>query len=99
MVKPGPLGARAPKREKTMTDTNTNSGAVPTDQSEVEAVLTPAQVAKILAITPKQLEAMRGAGTGPAYGRFGHKTIRYTCADVKQFIAASRRTSTAARRP
>lgn len=63
-----------------------------------EPLLTPEQAAALLAVTPKQLETMRGAGTGPAYSKIGYKTVRYRSEDITAYVAACRRTSTADRR-
>jgi excisionase family DNA binding protein len=44
--------------------------------------LTPAETAKLLRISQDQLQKLRSAGTGPAYSRIGHRTVRYERSNV-----------------
>lgn len=52
-----------------------------------ESVLLDAhRAAEILGVAPTQLRDWRYSGTGPAYIKLGHKTIRYRKADLERFV-------------
>ncbi len=43
------------------------------------------ELANVLRISPKTLEAMRQKGTGPIYRKFGRRVL-YAAADVEAFL-------------
>lgn len=53
-------------------------------------LITEAQAAKILAITPSALRTMRKERRGPAYFKIS-KSVRYAANDVETFLRAGRR--------
>jgi excisionase family DNA binding protein len=58
------------------------------DQNEpdLERMLTPAEVCVLLGVTNTALQDWRTAGTGPAYVRLGHRTVRYRQADIDTWL-------------
>lgn len=60
----------------------------------MEKLLTPAEVTAITGISVDALAQLRYTGKGPAYRRLTARAIRYTETDVREWIDASRRTST-----
>ena len=56
-------------------------------------LLTPAQVATLLDTNVATLQCWRQKGCGPVYHKLG-KHVRYTRADVKQYLRESRRITT-----
>ena len=49
-------------------------------------LMTPAEAASFLSITPKVLERWRGIGEGPSFVRLSRKSIRYRREDVEEFV-------------
>lgn len=58
-------------------------------------LLTPDEVAALLKVTPKTLEGWREKGTGPAFVRLGHRTVRYSTTALKDWLDKSSSTPTA----
>lgn len=63
--------------------------------SEDDELLTPAQVAEELQLTPSTLANWRSAGTGPDYVKLGTpgthgKSVRYRRCDVAEWIKSRR---------
>jgi predicted DNA-binding transcriptional regulator AlpA len=56
----------------------------------VDKLLTPAQVAKILDVTPQTLNLWRREKTGPICHVLSPRTIRYARSDVDAWIAQTR---------
>jgi predicted DNA-binding transcriptional regulator AlpA len=54
------------------------------------------QVSKLLGISPRTLERMRLAGTGPAFVKIG-RLVRYRASNLEEFIAAKTVRSTSER--
>ncbi len=48
-------------------------------------LLTPADLAERWHVSPDDIRRRRATGTGPAFIRLGHKTVRYNLADVVRF--------------
>ncbi|MBX9453225.1 MAG: helix-turn-helix domain-containing protein [Mesorhizobium sp.] len=66
-----------------------NRDASSTAGSTIDAaLLTPSQVAELLAVSAKTLTGWRGQGRGPAFIRMG-RTIRYRRGDIEGFIDRS----------
>ena len=59
-------------------------------------LMTPAEVADHLRMTPNALAKMRSKGTGPAYRKLDGRNVRYHPRDVLEFIEACKRTTTGA---
>ena len=57
----------------------------PTDTST--PLLTPTAAAKFLGVTWETLKHWRRDKTGPRYYRVGHKMVRYTVADLMEWVA------------
>lgn len=62
-------------------------------------LLTPAETADLLQISERTLENWRGRGHGPPHTRLTKRSIRYRERDVRSWIDAQLRASTAAQRP
>lgn len=56
-------------------------------QVGAERLLAPGDVAAMLGVTPRAVEAWRGRRVGPAYVRVG-RVIRYRRADVEAWVAS-----------
>jgi predicted DNA-binding transcriptional regulator AlpA len=54
-----------------------------------DVLLTGAEVARILGIRMRELEYWRSRGRGPRFRRLGSKTIRFSRADVDEFIEST----------
>lgn len=52
------------------------------------ALLTPAQTADILQMSPKTLANLRYLGKGPRYIKMG-RTVRYSPTDIKDYLVSS----------
>ncbi|CPW94819.1 helix-turn-helix transcriptional regulator [Mycobacteroides abscessus] len=50
-------------------------------------ILTSAEAAMLLGITPETLAAWRHRGKSPKYTRTGHRTVTYDRADIEAFIS------------
>jgi predicted DNA-binding transcriptional regulator AlpA len=59
-----------------------------TPQMKTEPLLTPDEVAAMIACPTSTLRGLRAVGKGPRYIRLGHKVIRYRRADIEDYIAA-----------
>lgn len=55
---------------------------------QAEALLNEKQTAKMLAVTPRALQAWRYRGGGPAYVRISSRVIRYRRCDLYAWIAS-----------
>lgn len=60
----------------------------------MDKLLTPAEVTAITGISVEALAQLRYTGKGPAYRRLTARAIRYVEEDIRDWIDASRRTST-----
>lgn len=60
----------------------------------VEELLTPSEVAEMLGVKLRTLEAWRYRGGGPQYIRISHRCIRYRPEDVRNWLKARVRAST-----
>jgi predicted DNA-binding transcriptional regulator AlpA len=66
---------------------------VPTKANEVDPLLHPAQVAKLLGVSSSWLAKARLNGTGPRFIKIG-RAVRYSLSAVREFILSRQRTST-----
>jgi predicted DNA-binding transcriptional regulator AlpA len=57
--------------------------------------MTTDEVAGYLGVNKKTLDRMRGRGDGPRYLRLTKKIIRYSRADVEEFLNSRKRANTA----
>ena len=48
------------------------------------------KVAEYLGLTPRALQSWRTRGGGPIYLRIGHRTVRYSQADLEAWLEARR---------
>lgn len=55
------------------------------ERHEPDGLLTTAEVARLLGVSPATLERWRAAGRGPRYFRYG-RTVRYRYADLEAFV-------------
>ena len=62
-------------------------------------LLTPAETAEILGVSPRTLDGWRRRGCGPPFVRLTQRTLRYRRADLDKHIARSVRANTAAEGP
>jgi predicted DNA-binding transcriptional regulator AlpA len=53
-----------------------------------EILLSQRQVAELLGLSERTLEAMRLRGTGPAFVRISRRCVRYRLTDLESFIAS-----------
>lgn len=58
-----------------------------TTPADAWQLLTPKQVAQILAVDPRTLQAWRLRKQGPAFVRLGTHTVRYRQSDIEAFIS------------
>ena len=70
------------------------SAAVPQKLSAPEQLLTEVEVAHLLQLKPRALQAWRVRGGGPAFIRISGRAIRYRRSDLEQWILEHRREST-----
>lgn len=63
-----------------------------TTQADTGPYLAPAEAAAILGISTRTLKEHRYAGTGPAFVKVGHRTIRYRRADLDAWAESRLRT-------
>lgn len=52
-------------------------------------LLTPKEASSLLRVSEKTLEAWRSKGGGPKFHRLGHRTVRYTRADLEAWTQAA----------
>jgi predicted DNA-binding transcriptional regulator AlpA len=64
--------------------------------NEIDPLLHPGRVAKILDVSPSWLAKARMNGTGPRFIKIG-RTVRYAQSAVREFILSRQRMSTAER--
>jgi predicted DNA-binding transcriptional regulator AlpA len=60
-------------------------------QRTTAKLLTTEEAAAIINLVPRTLKKWRGQGKGPRFSRLGHKTVRYTEADVLAWVGAKMR--------
>jgi predicted DNA-binding transcriptional regulator AlpA len=68
----------------------------PAKNNEIEPLLHPAQVAKLLGVSLSWLAKSRLNGTGPRFIKIG-RAVRYALSAVREFILSRQRTSTSER--
>lgn len=51
-------------------------------------IITSAEAAEMLGVSPSTLATYRYRGTSPRYTRIGHRTVVYSRRDVERFIKA-----------
>jgi predicted DNA-binding transcriptional regulator AlpA len=61
--------------------------------AEIDALLNPAEVAKLLGVSPSWLAKSRLTGTGPRFIKIG-RAVRYARSAVREFILSRQRHST-----
>jgi len=61
--------------------------------NEIDALLHPAEVAKLLGVSPSWLAKARLTGTGPRFIKIG-RAVRYARSAVREFILSCQRHST-----
>lgn len=59
-----------------------------------EPLLTTAQAAAHLGLSPRTLEEWRLRGGGPVFRKLGRRTVRYAQSDLADFIQVSARVNT-----
>jgi hypothetical protein len=57
-------------------------------------LLTTAQAALYLGLSPRTLELWRLRGGGPVFRKLGRRTVRYSAIDLLDFIEVGRRVNT-----
>ena len=62
--------------------------------TEPDRLLSPTEAAEYLNMTPRFLEARRTRGGGPPFIRISANRVKYLLADLQEFVAERRRTST-----
>lgn len=60
----------------------------------IEPLLTTAQAAAYLGLSPRTLEEWRLRGGGPVFRKLGRRTVRYAHSDLADFIQVSARVNT-----
>ena len=61
---------------------------------EHDRLLGPGEAANYLDMTTRFLEARRSRGGGPKYIRIGANRVKYSLADLREWVSERRRTST-----
>jgi predicted DNA-binding transcriptional regulator AlpA len=67
--------------------------SAPAKTNELDPLLHPAQVAKLLAVSPSWLAKSRLNGTGPRFIKVG-RAVRYAMSAVREYILSRQRIST-----
>jgi predicted DNA-binding transcriptional regulator AlpA len=67
--------------------------STPAKTNELDPLLHPAQVAKLLAVSPSWLAKSRLNGTGPRFIKVG-RAVRYAMSAVREYILSRQRIST-----
>jgi predicted DNA-binding transcriptional regulator AlpA len=67
--------------------------SAPAKTDELDPLLHPAQVAKLLAVSPSWLAKSRLNGTGPRFIKVG-RAVRYAMSAVREYILSRQRIST-----
>jgi predicted DNA-binding transcriptional regulator AlpA len=67
--------------------------SAPAKTNELDPLLYPAQVAKLLAVSPSWLAKSRLNGTGPRFIKVG-RAVRYAMSAVREYILSRQRIST-----
>ena len=97
-AKPIPVDAQSPKDAlgAASADPILEAFAPSSEQpaSEHPPLLTPAELAAYLSMSPKALERWRSTGDGPRYIKLSKSTVRYAREDVDEFVRANRKVST-----
>lgn len=65
----------------------------------IDRLLTTAEAAERLAVSPRTLESLRLRGGGPVFRKLGRRAVRYAPADIESFIAEGARINTGGGRP
>jgi predicted DNA-binding transcriptional regulator AlpA len=74
----------------------TGATSGPAKSNEIEPLLHPAHVAKLLNVSPSWLAKSRLNGTGPRFIKIG-RAVRYGQSAVREYILSRQRVSTAER--
>ena len=72
-----------PRKEVAMSATN-----------EIDPLLHPVQVAKLLGVSSSWLAKSRMNGTGPRFVKIGRRAVRYALSAVREYIKSRQRNST-----
>ncbi|MCZ2404786.1 helix-turn-helix domain-containing protein [Paenarthrobacter sp. Z7-10] len=72
---------------------NVNMGLPRAAQDKPEQLMTRAEVARWINLSPKTLANMSSAGLGPDYIKFPCGSLRYDRKDVEKWVALSRRSA------
>lgn len=72
-----------------------SKATAPAPSPAADMLLTPAEVAQHLRVTPKALEHWRRRGDGPQFVRLSRSRVRYRAEDVASFLAGRTLRSTA----
>jgi predicted DNA-binding transcriptional regulator AlpA len=67
--------------------------SAPAKNNELDPLLHPAQVVKLLAVSPSWLAKSRLNGTGPRFIKVG-RAVRYAMSAVREYILSRQRIST-----
>jgi predicted DNA-binding transcriptional regulator AlpA len=67
--------------------------SAPAKNNELDHLLHPAQVVKLLAVSPSWLAKSRLNGTGPRFIKVG-RAVRYAMSAVREYILSRQRIST-----
>lgn len=67
--------------------------SAPGKNNEIDTLLYPAQVAKLLGVSNSWLAKSRLTGTGPRFIKIG-RAVRYAMSAVREYILSRQRTST-----
>jgi predicted DNA-binding transcriptional regulator AlpA len=70
--------------------------SAPAKNNEIDPLLHPAQVSKLLAVSPSWLAKSRLNGTGPRFIKIGW-AVRYAMSAVQEYIKSRHRLSTSER--
>jgi predicted DNA-binding transcriptional regulator AlpA len=66
-------------------------------ENEIDPLLHPAQVAKLLAVSPSWLAKSRLNGTGPRFTKIG-RAVRYATSAVREYVLSRQRKSASYRK-
>jgi predicted DNA-binding transcriptional regulator AlpA len=68
--------------------------SAPAKTNEIDPLLHPVQVAKLLGVSLSWLAKSRMNGTGPRFVKIGRRAVRYALSAVQEYIKTRQRFST-----
>jgi predicted DNA-binding transcriptional regulator AlpA len=71
--------------------------SAPVKTNDLDPLLHPPHVAKLLGVSVSWLAKSRLNGTGPRFTKIGRRAVRYATSAVREYVLSRQRTSTSER--